>query len=218
MPRGSQEPGLLAMTIGFLLLFLGALQSTLREEVIPMDRDFEARFRHAVEVVLAHEGGFINHPNDLGGATNWGISLRYLQQLGIEVGDIDQDGDVDIDDIRKLPKEKAIERYRVDWWDKYGYGRIADFDVATKVFDLSINMGPSTAHKVLQRALHAAGRRDVKVDGIFGPKTLAATNEVDPRMLIGALRAEAAAYYRQLVKRDPDLAVFEKGWLNRAYA
>ncbi|NLU42973.1 MAG: hypothetical protein GXX08_12325 [Firmicutes bacterium] len=183
-----------------------------------MSMDAEARFHKAVEVVLAHEGGFVNHKSDPGGATNFGISLRYLQKLGIEVGDIDQDGDVDIDDIKKLTPERAKERYRHDWWDKYGYGKITDGEVATKVLDLSVNIGPSAAHKVLQRALHASRRRDVKVDGILGPKTLAAVNSVNSVELIGALRAEAAAFYRQLVMQNPNLAVFEKGWLNRAYA
>src|SRR5690606_270217 len=121
-------------------------------------------------------------------------------------------------DIANLTREEAIEIYRRDWWDKYGYGRFASPAIATKVFDLSVNVGPRRAHEILQRALHAVGRRDVTIDGIIGPQTISAANAVPPGVLLAALRAEAAAYYRQLIERNPNLKKFERGWLNRAYS
>lgn len=178
----------------------------------------DPKFEYAVAVVLEHEGGFVDDPNDPGGATNWGISLRYLRRLGVDVGDVDQDGDVDVEDIAKMPRGKAIEIYRRQFWDQYGYGKIDDLQLATKVFDLSVNMGPQTAHKLLQRALHAAGQRYVVVDGIIGPQTLDAVNTADPRLVLGALRAEAAGYYRGLVASRPELGRFLAGWENRAYS
>jgi lysozyme family protein len=180
--------------------------------------DAEARFQQAVELVLRHEGGFVDDPADSGGATNYGVSLRFLQSLGLDIGDIDCDGDIDEDDIRKLTRERAAEFYREHWWDEYGYSRINDPAVATKVLDLSVNMGASQAHRVLQRALHAVGHRYVDVDGILGPQTLGAVNKSNPESLLAALKAEAAAHYRQLVSRNSKLAKFEQGWLNRAYA
>jgi len=163
----------------------------------------EERFCRAVEMVLRHEGGYVYDPADPGGETKYGISKRSYPQL----------------DIRNLTREQAVEIYRRDWWDRYGYDRIKSLDVAAKVFDLAVNMGPAAAHKCLQRALHACGQRHVTIDGVLGPQTIGAANNVRPRaMLLAALRAEAAAYYRHLVERRPELRRFEQGWLNRAYA
>ena len=178
--------------------------------------DEEARFRRAVEFVLAHEGGLSEDPDDPGGTTRWGISLRYLRSLGQRVGDVDQDGDVDPDDVRRLPREQAIRIYREQWWDRYGYGRLPD-PVAAKVLDLSVNMGPTTAHKLLQRALRACGQ-PVVVDGVLGPKTVEAAQKADEERLMAELRAEAAIYYAALVLAEPSRRKWLRGWLRRACA
>jgi len=159
-------------------------------------------FDYAIAFVLSHEGGYVHDPADPGGETKYGISKRQYPDL----------------DIASLTREQAIEIYRRDWWDKYGYGKLTSPAIAAKVLDLSVNMGPRQAHILLQRALHAVGRRDVTIDGIIGPQTIAAANSVSPDALLAALRAEAAAYYRQLVAARPELRRFEQGWLNRAYA
>ena len=162
----------------------------------------DERFRQAVEVVLRHEGGYVNDPADPGGETKFGISKRQYPDL----------------DIASLTREQAIEIYRRDWWDKYGYGRLASSAIATKVFDLSVNVGPRRAHEMLQRALHAVDRQDVVVDGIIGPQTISAANAAPPDALLAAIRAEAAAHYRQLIERNPNLKKYERGWMRRAYA
>lgn len=168
----------------------------------------DAQFEYAVNVVLEHEGGYVNDPKDPGGATQWGISLRFLKQLGHEVGDLDGDGDIDVDDIRSMTREQAVAIYRERFWDKYRYGEIDDLALATKVFDLAVNMGSNRAHRLLQRALHAVGQRDVVVDGILGSKTRKAANAACPGALLAALRSEAAGYYRSLVLRDPTVRRF----------
>lgn len=158
-------------------------------------------FNEAVEIVLAHEGGYVNDRADPGGETKFGISKRSYPNL----------------DIANLTREDAISIYRRDWWDRYSYGEFDDADVAIKVFDLAVNVGPSPAHKMLQRAVCAAeGRRSLAVDGIIGPQTIAATNAAYGRWVLAALRAEAAAHYRRLIERNPALAKFERGWMNRA--
>lgn len=79
-------------------------------------------------------------------------------------------------------------------------------------------MGPGPAHWCLQRALHACGFRLVAIDGILGPQTINAANAVKPQAaLLAALRTEAAAYYRELARADPNRERFLTGWLNRAY-
>lgn len=158
-------------------------------------------FKKAIERVLKNEGGYVNDPQDPGGETNWGISKRSYPHL----------------DIKNLTREEAIAIYQRDWWERYQYARIKDSELSFKVFDLAVNMGPAAAHRILQRSLHAAGYRHVVVDGIIGPQTLSATNQADTRLVLGAIRAEAANYYRRLIERNSTLKRFEQGWLNRAY-
>jgi len=177
----------------------------------------DERFRAAVEVVLAHEGGLSEHPNDPGGVTHWGISLAWLRRLGLAEGDIDGDGDVDADDVRALSRERAIELYRKHWWDRLRLAEVQDLGVATKIFDLAVNTGSGTAVRLLQQALRVAGE-DVAVDGILGSQTLGAVNRVNPALLLELYRVQAARYYHQLVDRRPELVVFERGWLRRALA
>lgn len=173
------------------------------------------KFRFCVEKVLKHEGGFVDDPVDTGGATNYGVSLRWLRSLGTE-GDIDGDGDVDWRDVKGLTREQAIELYRTKWWAPYAYESIANIGVCAKAFDLAVNMGSSQAHRLLQRAVRAAGGKVVE-DGKFGPKTLEAVNAADGRSLLCALRSEAAGYYRGLVVAKQEREKWLNGWLNRAY-
>ena len=87
-------------------------------------------FELARPTVLRHEGGYVNNPNDPGGATKYGISLRWLKGQGL-LGDVTHDMVVDIKDIQALTVDQAAGFYRVQWWDKYGFGRILDQSVAT---------------------------------------------------------------------------------------
>ena len=160
-----------------------------------------ALFEKAITLVLKHEGGYVNDPNDLGGETKYGISKRSYPHL----------------DIKTLTVEQAIEIYRRDWWDKYRYGDIKDQDVATKVFDLSVNMGPATAHRLLQEALVFLDY-PVEIDGIIGPQTIAAANKADPRRLLQVLRWLAAHHYYRIAAQRPQSRAFLLGWLGRAYS
>jgi len=185
----------------------------------------DPRFDQAVAFVLAHEGGFVDHAADPGGATNFGVSLRFaLADLAKDAdgdgwldGDLDHDGDIDADDIRRMSAADAAEIYRRHWWDRYGYGRIADLAVAAKVFDLAVNMGSKQAHKCLQRAI-AACWCPLQVDGVLGVQTIQFANQAQPDALLSALKDAAAGFYRDLIAAKPQLAVFERGWLNRAHA
>jgi lysozyme family protein len=173
--------------------------------------DFDA----AVAVVLRHEGDLSDDAGDPGGLTHHGITLPVLREEGA-AGDVDRDGDVDLDDIRELTPAQARAIYRRQWWDRYGYGDIRNQAVATKVFDLAVVMGPRQAHLVAQRALRACGS-DVREDGLLGPVTKMMLNRYAALELMPALRSEAAGVFRTIVRGKPELSAFLKGWLNRAY-
>ena len=173
-------------------------------------------FDTAIERVLEHEGysRFTDDPADSGGATKWGISLRFLQGLGLE-GDVNADDVVDEADVKGLTRQQAVDFYRAHWWDRYKYDRINDSLAAVKVFDLAVNMGPFEAHRCLQRALRA-NHWPVTEDGILGTKTLTAANAFTGG-LAPALRSEAAGFYRVLVAKHPQFKRFLNGWTRRAY-
>ncbi len=185
-----------------------------------------ANFDWAVEVVLHHEGGFVDHPDDPGGVTNFGISLRYLQTRGdldnddLVDGDLDGDGDVDRDDIVKLSRADAIELYRSGFWTPNRCGEIQSGILATKIFDMAVNMGSRQAWRIVQRACnrHPAITRKLVIDGIVGKNTLSALNSLTRQdyLLLGAIREEQKSFYLKLIDRKPRLDAFRLGWMRRA--
>lgn len=174
-----------------------------------------ADFTTAINIILKHEGGWANNPNDPGGATNWGISLRWLKTV---------QPDADISTIRGMPQTKAIDLYRRYFWDPWPYGLIMNQQVATKVLDMAVNMGPPSfrptdrpwAHIILQRAVNDCNGNDVVEDGIFGPQTLEAINRANSLQLLGKLISEQSDYYRRIAEQNPKLKGFLPGWLARA--
>lgn len=177
-----------------------------------------SNFNTAVLTVLKHEGGYVNDPQDTGGATNHGISLRFLKAVGdldnngFLDGDFDLDGHVDVHDISKMTQDDAINIYRHHWWDKYQYDRIINQSIATKVFDLAVNMGAKQAHICLQRAVRSACGVELLEDGVLGIKSIAAINNAPQSELLAAFRSEAASFYRSLNRPR-----YLNGWLKRAY-
>jgi lysozyme family protein len=190
-----------------------------------------SNFEFAIPIILKHEGGYVNHGNDPGGPTNFGISLRYLKSIGdlngdgVLEGDLDLDGDIDIEDIRSMTPLQARDFYFRHWWVRYEYGRIDDQHIATKVFSLSINMGSKQAHKLIQRATWAIkGYDDIPDDGILGKLSFAVINELPQDTLLAAYKSEAAGFYRALVAESKykrpvkSKEDFLEGWLRRAYS
>lgn len=150
-----------------------------------------ASFEEAIKETLKWEGGYVNNPADPGGETNFGITKRDHPDL----------------DIANLTVEQAIEIYRKDYWNPL-YGLIDSQEVAGKIFDAGVNMGPRKAVKILQGVLA------VTVDGLFGPGTLARTNYLGEAAL-DPYKAALEAYYLSLVDKKPDLRRFLNGWRRR---
>ncbi|PWR23371.1 glycoside hydrolase family 108 protein [Zavarzinia compransoris] len=184
----------------------------------------DGRFRSAVDFLLRHEGGLVNDPVDPGGITNFGVSLRFARAAGDLDGDgrldldIDRDGDVDADDIRRMSRDDAAYVYWLHWWNRYDYASL-HLSIATKLLDLSVNMGATQAHKIVQRAARAMGPEyRLTDDGQLGAKSRAVLSRLSNLDFLPAIRAEAAGFYRGLVIQRPASAKYLAGWLNRAYA
>jgi len=172
-----------------------------------------SNFDTAIITVLKHEGLFTNDQQDPGGATNYGVSLRWLKSIGVLDGDINHDGEINVDDIKNMTQTDAIRLYHEYWWDKYCYEKIHNQSVSTKAFDLSVNMGSMQAHKCLQRAVRATAGICLLEDGVLGEKSFEAVNNANSDILLAAFRSEAAGFYRSLNK-----PYYLEGWLNRAYS
>ncbi|ANI77673.1 hypothetical protein EP837_01243 [Sphingobium sp. EP60837] len=122
-----------------------------------------------IDEVIAREGGYSNHPADRGGPTNFGITQAVARANGYA------------GDMRQLPRAVAEAIYRRLYWERPGYGFVTEIapNVAGELFDSTVNMGPATATRFLQRALNALNRNqrdypDLKADQLIGAKTLAA--------------------------------------------
>jgi lysozyme family protein len=146
--------------------------------------------------VLKHEGGYVNHPSDPGGATNWGITRDTLAQW--------RDRHVTIEEVQSLSKEDASLIYKANYWDAAKCASMPS-GIALIVFDGAVNHGVGGMAKMLQRS---AG---VSADGAIGPMTLAAVNAAEPEKLLLEIAAQRMRFYGGL----PTFNVFGLGWSRR---
>ena len=202
---------------------------------------FSSRYRAAVDELLGIEGGFVDDPVDQGGATKYGISLRFLAAEGAfdEDGDgkadfdLDMDGDIDGADIRKLTRGDAVYLYHRCFWVPLDCERFPA-PIGEMLFDQGVNGGIVTARKLLQRALNASlmeaharmGSKTapalLNVDGVLADKSRAALIWVlrypafGMPAIVKNYREAVRERYRQIVARYPSQKRFLRGWLARA--
>ena len=156
--------------------------------------------------ILKWEGGFVNDPADLGGATNMGVTIGAWKSCGY---DKDGDGDIDVDDLRLLTREDVVNRVlKPHYWDRWKADDIKSQSVANILVDW---VWASGAHgiKIPQRLL------GVSVDGIVGPKTLAAVNARNPRELFDMIKIARFYFIEDICRKRPANNKFKRGWMNR---
>lgn len=142
--------------------------------------------------IVAREGGFVNDPDDPGGATKHGVTLATMRRLGL---DLSGDGRIDMADLHRLTRADA-ERI---FLRHYFHGpRISELPepLQPSVFDMYVNAG-ANAVKILQRLLRQMGQ-DVAVDGVIGPQTVAAADaatKAAPGHIVDAYGIARRNYY-----------------------
>jgi lysozyme family protein len=168
----------------------------------------------ALEFTLEEEGGWSNHPEDPGGATKFGITIAVLKGMGKDY-DLDGDGDVDEVDLSHITKTDARHIYDVRYWRGAG---ILSQRIATKHFDIGVNMGIMVGTLLLQKSLISIGAHGVIADGIFGAMTEAAVNQSDPASLLLDLAAEQSHRYYQIVGWQAQKGAADLGWTSEEAA
>ena len=146
------------------------------------------------------EGGYVNNKHDKGGATMCGVTLAtYRQWYGPEKT---------VRDLKNITYNEWKAIMKSGYWDKAKCDLLRNQSVAEIIADWCVNSGT----KVLKTVQSLAG---AKPDGIIGPKSVAAINTCDQRMLHQRLFAQRVLYYENIVRRNPSQKVFLKGWMNR---
>jgi len=165
--------------------------------------------------LLAREGGYVDHPADRGGPTNWGVTENVARAHGFTGA------------MRDLSRDAARAIYRARYWTGPGFERVADIAprLAAELFDTGVNMGPAVAIGFLQRSLNALNRggsdwSDLDVDRRIGPQTLAALaaflklrGPSAEAVLVKAVNALQGARYIDLAEHRPANEAFAFGWL-----
>lgn len=170
--------------------------------------------------IVAREGGYVNDPDDPGGATKYGVTIHTMRALGV---DLTGDGRVGIEDVKQLTRAQAVQIFIKHYFDR---PRIAEMPQALQasLFDMYVNAG-GNAVKILQRLLRDMGY-SVSVDGVIGPQTLAAAQDAaqpDPVVLRDAYGVARRNYYFRLADRRPASRKYARtraggkgGWIRRA--
>ncbi len=170
--------------------------------------------------IVNREGGYVNDPDDPGGATNHGVTIGTMRRLGV---DLTGDGRVTTADVRALTRTQAIEIFVEHYWKR---PRIHELPlvVQASVFDMYVNAG-GNAVKILQRLIRDM-RLSVAVDGVIGPQTIAAAIQAygaAPRHFADAYAIARRNYYYALADARPASRKYARrrdggkgGWITRA--
>ena len=144
------------------------------------------------ERLMKHEGGYVNHPNDPGGETMYGVTKRVAQAHGY------------FGDMRNLPKSLAKQITEKSYYNAVKSDQL-DRLIAWQLTDAAYNHGPKQAVKFLQRAVGASA------DGLIGPRTLTAVAAMDKNDVVLLFNAERIEFYTGL----RGWISFGKGWARR---
>lgn len=149
-----------------------------------------------IERILAHEGGFVNHPADNGKATNLGITQATFNEYLAASGQKPYS-------VKMITRQQAITIYRVKYWTRIRGDELQHgWDYA--MMDAAVLMGPSRAVRMAQQVL------GLEPDGVVGPLTRAAIHHA-PKEKLNEYMDKRLAFLKTL----EDWPVFGKGWANR---
>jgi lysozyme family protein len=161
--------------------------------------------------VIAVEGGYVDHPNDPGGKTNMGVTEQVARQNGYT------------GPMRQLPRSIAENIYYRQYLVAPGYAALIPVDAAVteELFDTTVNMGAPRPSRWFQASINSLCGTQLATDGRVGPGTIAAFTSCQARLgatrlcvaMLDALDARQRDEYGRLVRVNPRLGVFYRGWV-----
>lgn len=170
--------------------------------------------------IVAREGGYVNDPDDPGGATKYGVTVHTMRRLGL---DLTGDGQVDAADVQVLSRDRAVAIFIAHYYRAPKIDQLPA-PLQASVFDMYVNAG-ANAVRILQRLCNAM-RIDVGVDGVIGPQTIAAVQQAmdaAPNHLCDAYGIARRNYYYDLADQRPASRKYARrrdggkgGWITRA--
>lgn len=176
--------------------------------------------RQIATEIVAREGGFVDDPDDPGGATKYGVTIHTMRRLGL---DLTGDGVINTSDIQVLSKSQAVDVFVRHYYELPRLDLLPQV-LQPSVFDMYVNAG-GQAVKILQRLLRNMGY-GVSVDGIVGPQTAQACSnaaEPEPLALRDAYGIARRNYYFRLADHRPASRKYARtraggkgGWIRRA--
>ncbi|MDB6181575.1 holin-associated N-acetylmuramidase [Paracoccus fistulariae] len=170
--------------------------------------------------IVAREGGFVNDPDDPGGATKYGVTIGTMRSLGM---DLNRDGRIDNRDVRALSRSQAQDIFVEHYFRRPGLAELPE-TLQASVFDMYVNAG-ANAVKILQKLISRMGFA-ARADGVVGPKTIAAARQAAgaaPDHLADAYGIARRNYYYALADQRPASRKYARnraggkgGWITRA--
>lgn len=159
-------------------------------------------FPDALEILLKHEGGFVNHPKDPGGATNLGVTKRVWERwIGRRVS---------VQEIKDLTPERVAPLYKKRYWDKVHADELP-WGLALQVFDFGVNAGPRRAIRTLQKTVGTLA------DGLYGPMTRKAIDKYVNENGLAVTITEFASNRMKFYKSLKTYTTFGRGWSRRTH-
>jgi lysozyme family protein len=151
------------------------------------------------------EGGFVNDPDDAGGATNMGVTVSTFRQWNHEETENMQ---TSIDELKAMSPDEAAEICKKEYWDEWQADEIENQSVAEELVEWAWGSG-KWGIIIPQRALR------LTADGIVGPMTINAVNNADQEAFFNLVRDLKIKFLDNLVDNHPEDQKFLTGWLNR---
>jgi lysozyme family protein len=166
-----------------------------------------ANFDRAVEKILRREGGYVDHPNDRGGATNFGITIGTLAAWRGRA--------VTKEEVRALTVDEAKQIYKKNYWDPMMLDGLHEY-LAESLFDQAVNFGPGAAARRVRVVLNNKFGQKLMLESRMTQDAKLSLLAVPWRKFLKEFICETQDSYVRIVVSNPSQLVFLAGWINRS--